>query len=270
MKKQYFRKANNIGFQGRGTLVPQPFSIGLLLGGATLVIFFLIRFFAPETFLTIVSPVLKTGMQLTAAAGAAANTDSKQALLATVDSLQSKNIELTNQNVLLTARVEELTRTLGTRTASEKGIIANVTARPPVSPYDILILDQGSTSGVAIDAFAYGPGGIPVGRISSVTEHTSRTTLFSSIGTQTAGWIGKNRVPVTIVGESAGAFSAVLPKEAGIEAGDALYVVSAGALSVGIVVSIENDPSSPNVMLRIRPYVNPFSLTVVTIEKIAR
>lgn len=270
MKKQYFRRANNLGFQGRGTLVPQHFSIGILIGAVALLIFFAIRFVAPQTFLTLVSPLLKSGTTLTAAVGGATNTESKATLLTSVTELQKKNTELTNQNIVLTTRVEDLTRLLGSRIETEKGIIAGVTARPPVAPYGVLILDQGSDSGVAADAFVYGPGGIPVGRISSVTPDSSRAGLFSLSGNTTAGWIGSQRVPVSIVGESAGAFSAVLPKDVGIAPGDGLYVVSAGSLPIGVVSSIENDPSSPNVTLRILPYVNPFSLTDVTIQRVAR
>ncbi len=267
MKKQYFRKANNIGFQGRGVTASPPFSIGLGISIMVLVLCVFIRLVAPQTFLTLVTPLITAGTRLTAAVGVATNTESTEALRAKVDTLEKEHTELSNQNTVLASKVEDLTRLLGTRITTERGILAGVVARPPVAPYGVLILDQGRDAGVEENAFVYGPGGVPMGRITQTTARSSRASLFSLTGTTTAGWVGVQRVPVNILGEGAGAFSAILPKEAGIVVGDVLYVVSGGALPIGVVSSIENDPSSPNVTLRILPYVNPFSVTDVTIDR---
>ncbi len=119
---------------------------------------------------------------------------------------------------------------------------------------------------IALGATAYGPGGTPIGTVGSVTNTSARITLYSNPGLETAAWVGDTRIPITLVGAGSGGFTATLPKTAGVTAGQGVYVAGAGAIPVGVVAKVNDDPSSPNVVLQIRPYLNPFSLTWVTIS----
>jgi cell shape-determining protein MreC len=193
--------------------------------------------------------------------------ESKASLRADRDRLTSENGTLAAQNASLASQVADLTALLGTRTEPAKGILARVLARPPVAPYDVIIVDQGTTAGVSVGAIAQGPGGTPIGTVGEADESQSRIALFSTSGLTHDGWVGASHIPVTVTGAGAGAFRAEVPKQAGVVAGDTVFLAAAGALPIGTVVQIETDPSSPSVDLDVRPYVNPFSLTWVTVSR---
>ena len=251
----------------RNGLVSGGTGIGAGILAIVIVLAAVVRFALPDVFATATKPLWNTGAFLSAHIHGATSRESKTSLLADRDRLVSQNAALTAQNAALSAQVADLTTLLGNRTEPEKGIVANVRARPPVAPYDVLITDQGSAAGVALGAEAYGPGGTPLGTVGQVSASESRITLYSTHGIQTSAWAGATHIPVTLTGAGAGAFTAQVPKEAGVKVGDGVYVTSADAVPIGTVVRIESDPSSPSVSLDVRPYTNPFSLTWVTIER---
>jgi cell shape-determining protein MreC len=172
---------------------------------------------------------------------------------------------LTEQNRTLSAKVADLTALLGSRTEAPPGIVAAVLARPPVSPYDELVLDAGEAEGVREGAAVYGNGGVPLGIVASVTAHAARVALYSAPGRETPALAGAARVPFTLVGAGAGAFTASVPRDAGVAVGDALYAGGAGSIPIGTVAAVDSDPSSPSAAIRIDPVANPFSITWVTV-----
>ncbi|HRH55963.1 MAG TPA: rod shape-determining protein MreC, partial [Candidatus Paceibacterota bacterium] len=144
-------------------------------------------------------------------------------------------------------------------------VLAGVLVRPPVSPYDTLILDQGSSAGVEAGMRAEGAGGLPIGIVESASANSSRVILYSAPGKETESWAGEARIPITLRGEGSGAMSATVAREAGIVAGDLVYVSGPGAIAIGSVVAVDNDPSSPRSRINVRPLANPFSMTWVTL-----
>jgi len=253
-------------YSTRPGLLSRRGSLATAILALVVVIVITLRFAAPTVLTVIAKPFWKSGAYLTAAAGNAISLTSKNELIKQRDAATNENVSLTAQNAALEARVADLTALLGTRSEAGPGIAAGVLARPPVAPYDVLIVDQGSADGVVEGALVHGIGGTPIGTVASVSSHSARITLYSARGIQTAAWAGATRVPVTLTGASAGAFEATLSKDAGVVAGDAVYVAASGAFPIGTVTKIESDPSSPDVALDIRPYTNPFSLTWVTID----
>jgi cell shape-determining protein MreC len=232
-----------------------------------LVIAVILRFVAPGVFSRITTPIWNIGTSLTTSVRGTATTDSKSSLRTERDQLSAENAVLAAQNATLTAQVEDLTALLGSRTEPEKGIVAGVLARPPVAPYDVLIIDQGTEAGVTVGARAFGPGGTPIGTIGEVHSRQSRIALFSTSGFKNEGWVGSGRIPLTLTGAGAGAFRATVAKQAGVIVGDSVYLPGNGASPIGTVIKIESDPSSPTVELEVRPYTNPFSTTWVTVAR---
>jgi cell shape-determining protein MreC len=226
-----------------------------------------LRLAAPGVLSRATSPLWSAGVSLTQFITAKATTESKESLRADRDRLVSENAALSAQNAALAAQVSDLTKLLGSRTEPEKAIVASVLARPPVAPYDVLIIDQGTAAGVAVGAIAMGPGGTPIGTIGEADARQSRVALYSTNGLASDGWVGPNRIPLTLTGAGAGAFRAEVPKQAGVAVGDAVYLAASGAVPIGTVIKIEEDPSSPTVDLEVRPYTNPFSLTWVTVAR---
>jgi cell shape-determining protein MreC len=232
-----------------------------------LLVLLVLRLFLPGVLSMISRPFWNVGGSLTSALHGTATTESKASLIKTRDTLTGENTALTVENAALKAKVTDLTALLGTRTETTKGVVASVVARPPVAPYDVLIIDQGSNDGVHLGAAVQGAGGTPVGTVGETDTHQSRVTLYSTRGIQTNGWVGETRIPVTLTGAGAGAFVTTVPKDTGIHVGDGVYLASAGAFPIVTVVTIETDPSSPSVVLDVHPYSNPFSLTWVTVAR---
>lgn len=245
MKTQYFRKPKRFFTPVQGV------AIAVVLG--VLFILLLIRLIVPGFFVTMFSPLWHLGNALTDAAGLEESAVSK---LARLEALEAENETLRNENRLLKAN--------GEQDALEQGIEAGVIVRPPLAPYDVLIVDSGSDDGV-FEGMRVFSRAIPVGIVESVAVQSARVVLFSSSGKTTDGWVGEKRLPITLRGSGAGAFEADIARESGVVEGDQVYLPGASAYPVGVVVKIESEPSSPRAVVSIRPFANPFTMTSVQI-----
>lgn len=260
MKKQSFRRRNSIlgGYPWLG-----PASLALLI---LVLLVAVLRFFLPGALTVALSPVWGIGNALSAGVGnTTAFFGNSVALTEERDALMRENAALLARNATLAARAQDLERLLGSRTEPVGGVVAGVLSRPPVSPYDVLIVDAGSEAGVRVGSRVDGAGGIPIGVVESVTRASARILLYSTPGHETESWVGETRMPVTLIGSGSGSMYAVVARDAGILAGDFVYVAGPGSLAVGTVVAVASDPSSPRSRIDIRPLINPFSVTWVTI-----
>lgn len=266
MKKSSFQKGSSLG---RSVRVLTPGNLrSVVIALVVIVAVVIIRFVFPGTLTHLAAPIWKAGEQTTASVGTVGNFFTDKAHLANeVDRLRTENEGLANNNALLSAQVADLTRLLGTRSSAEAGIVAGVLARPPVSPYDVLIVDAGELEGVKSGAQVFGNGGIPVGTVASMSPHNARVLLYSAPGRETAAWIGEKRTAVTLVGQGSGAFTTTVAREAGVVSGDGIYAAGPGSLPIATVLSVENDPSAPTARVRVTPITNPFSITWVSISR---
>src|SRR3989344_7766849 len=248
----------------KAPLTPARFLLGagilillLVLGG--------LRFFAPGYLDPIFAPLWQAG---NASAhfmrGLSAIFLNRVALVAERDALRAENAALRIEFENVRLREEDLEASFG-RTPSGTGILAAVISRPPISPYDVLVIDRGSESGIGAGDLALGPGGVPVGRVGSAGQTTARILLFSSFGTEEAVWVGKKHTPATLRGEGSGAFSIALPKTAPGDVGDAITLVGASGALIGTVEKIEEDPTSPTKNLFVQNALNLFSISWVRI-----
>lgn len=253
----------------RRTALLAPWSVPLIFVAlALIVLFFILRAFLPGAVAQIARPFWGAGDRATDAGGSiAAFFGDKAVIAAERDRLSAENAALANENAALRARALDLERLLGSREAAPEGILAGVLARPPVSPYDTLVIDQGEDAGVRAGAPVFGAGGIPIGTVESVAGASARVILYSAPGQVTEGWVGVNRTPVTLAGASAGAFRTNLPRESTAAVGEEVYLPGPGALPVGTVVRVDTDPSSPRAEIHVRPVVHPFSITWVTVGR---
>lgn len=229
----------------------------------------LLRLFAPNLFLQVATPFFKVSDTLAAQSNAFFSSFSDAARLATEnEKLANENTALAIENQTLVqkfANVETLL-SVGTTLKEVPGILAPVVARPPISPYDTLVLAEGSKSGVTIGMEAFGESNVPIGIVSSVLTDFSHVTLFSAPGVSTNGSVGHANVPLTLVGAGAGTFYASVAREANIAVGDIVFVFGPGQRPIGSVVRIDNNPLSPGVILRIQPAQNPFGISWVVVR----
>jgi cell shape-determining protein MreC len=261
MKRPYSHKRN---------LPRSVWGFGIAIGAVVILGAF--RLLIPGAFIALSSPLWNSGSSLTTGIGGVfAGFGDKQKLSAQNKNLEAEIQTLQAQNDVLTTRTQDLTKLLGGQTSTNdtanKGIPAGVLARPPESPYDTLIVAEGQSDGVSLNAQVYSAGGIPLGTIKHVTAHTAQVSLYSSPDRSTDGWAGESRIPMTLVGQGSGSFDATVPKASTISIGDSVYVPGPGALPIGTVVKVDVDPSSPNSVIHIQPLVNLFSVTWVLIRR---
>lgn len=244
MKTRYSRRTHSLS----------PLAaLGLGVAVVILLMGFLLRVVFPGALVALSAPLFSFGTYLSGIIQLPGNS---AALTARVADLEQQNKTLAEENATLAKRLGDQGETTG--------IIAGVIARPPQSPYDALIIGAGTNDGVGA-GMRVEVSGVPVGSVESATAQSARVALSSSPGRDTEGWIGKSNVPVTLHGEGAGAFSADIPKDAPVVEGDMVYVPGPGALPVGTVTKIITEASSPRAVLHIRPSINPFTTTWVSI-----
>lgn len=257
MKKSSFRRHNiglvSPGMRSAGAIV---LVIVLILG--------LIRFFAPGAFVAMVSPLWKIGSAVDGVFKRTGDSFGNPRELALErDVLRNDNEDLLRQLELANAQIADMGALVGD-TGSESAIVG-IMAYPPVAPYDVLILSAGSDAGMQAGRIVYGTGGTPLGVITEVHDNSSRASLFSEAGRETAGWAGENRIPVALVGTGAGTFRVTVSKDTGLVVGDVVYLPGPGARPVGTISRIDTDPASPDANVHVFPYVNPFSLPYVLV-----
>jgi len=224
------------------------------------------RALLPEPFLRATAPLLAVGTALSDFfADLRAQFADTSLLRRERDDLMREKDSLARENLALVAKIEDLTQFLGKEPAPPLGIIAGILTRPPESPYDTLVIAAGATSGVSPGMRVLAPGGTPLGFVETAFTSIARVTLYSAPGQSLSAWVGRERVAMTLKGKGGGAFTALVPKDAGVVLGDLVYVAGGGALPVGRVREVGTDLSSPIATLSITPLVNLFSLTWVTL-----
>lgn len=246
----------------RNGLIPGGGAIAAIVLVILILVLVALRAFLPDAFTALAMPLWSFGQAAANAEGNFASLFGNAGDLARQrDVLLSENQAINEENRALRGQVADLTKLeLGTTTPTGR-ILAGVLARPPVSPYDTLVVAAGKADGVRAGAFAYGPGNVPLGTVARVADHSATVELFSLGGLQTTAWAGEKRIPLTLVGKGGGAFTATVPSATAIQPNDIVYVPGPGALPVGTVVKVESNPSSPTDTLDIAPYTNLFSLT---------
>lgn len=254
MKKLSFRR-HNVSF-----ISPSVRSIGAVVL-AIVILLWLVRLIFPGAFVALVSPLWSLGSSITDGIGSTVSSFGDPRVLT-----QERDLLLA-ENAALAARIRAAEIQIADMgaVATGEGILAGVLARPPVAPYDVLILAAGSDDGIVANLLVYGEGGTPIGVVTESSRSSSRVSLFSEAGRESQGWAGEERIPVTLVGKGSGTFSLSVAKDAGLSVESEVYLPGPGAIPVGIIRRIDTDPASPDASVHVFPYANPFSLTYVRV-----
>lgn len=249
MKTQFSRRASTF-------LTGHRLALTVLAGVVVLLI--LLRIIFPSFFYGIFTPLWQVGDTLTHTLGIGES----------VEEVRAERDHLRDENETLTAQIRNLTseQALDEILPTGKGVTVNVLSRPPVSPYDVLIISGGTKDGIESGAMVYAMGGVPVGLVQDAGLRESRVVLYSSPLYATEGWVGEERNPITVVGAGAGAVEANLAHDVPVVAGDIVYLPGPGGIPYGAVVQVVEQASSPQKAVHIRPYINPFTLTRVVVN----
>lgn len=238
---------------------------GLALLGFVLVVV-VVRVTMPGAISSLLAPISYAGTGLAnGVAGVGSMVTGPAALESELAEARAYGASMEEQNRVLRARVQDLENLLGDRVDPPKGILAGVIAKPPQSPYDALLIDQGTDAGVAVGAQVTSNGGIPIGKIASVTARSARVTLYSAPEVVTEAWIGDGRTPLTMTGTGAGTYAARAPREAVIATGNLAYVPGPGSVPIATVSRIDSDPADPSVTVHLKSLSNPFTISWVMV-----
>jgi len=232
-----------------------------------IVIIIAIRFLLPSMFMgfftAIARPFWRMEFSLSSGQLSSAETllSANQDLLRKLDEANVKSQSIT----ALIAENEQLKALMG-RASTTDLILAAVIQKPPMAPYDELILDAGTNLGFEVGDMVYAADRVPVGKISSVMSNSSRVLLFSSSGQSFNVFIGKSNNPAMAIGKGGGHYSAELPRSVNISEGDIVGVPSLKSNLFGIVDATVADPSQPFQTILFSAPINIYELRWVLVE----
>ncbi len=196
---------------------------------------------------------------------------SKQSLIENTErltrELESAQIALLDREILLEEN-ETLKEQFSRFEDKDSRLIAAVLSIPPQSVYDTAIIDVGEAEGVRQGDLALS-GSVALGTIQKVFRHTSRVEFFSTAGKKMSVSIlhNKTTVPAEVIGEGAGSYSSLLPKEVSISVGDQVIMSDLSPLIFARVEAIENNPADSFQTIRFRNPVSFQSLRFLEIRK---
>jgi len=145
-------------------------------------------------------------------------------------------------------------------------VTASVLTHPPQTPYDVLVLDAGSSDGVNIGDKVYLPEGPVLGLISDTFSKNSRLKLYSSSGESNPGILERGGVPIEILGQGGGNFKIILPRDTEVEIGDRILSAGIEADLLAVVEDIRLQPTDSFKEVLAKSPTNIFTLRFVFIR----
>jgi cell shape-determining protein MreC len=264
MKKLLPRKRNN---------VPLAY-IGIGILGVVLLALAFSRAAVPEPVVeaghAVARPVWSLQDNLSGAVfGAVAVLDSKQSLFEENNRLHDEVSRLRREafaTKLLREENRQLRRLLG-RTYGEEGLAASVLVRPPITPYDTIVIDVGEAEGVHEGDVVVVEGGLAVGAVGKSLAHTATVALFSAPGRETQVLIqtASGTVPVLAEGLGGGGFEAHIARDAGIAAGDPVLLPLVEPVVFAEVEAVSADPADAVLKVLFRSPINVNALRFVKV-----
>jgi len=190
--------------------------------------------------------------------------------------LINRNIELEQELMSLRLKTfdydvvvqenESLKNNLG-RAPETSNIFSKVLSKPPVSPYDTLVLDVGSIDGVVLGSKVYTSNNIIIGLIKNVTSKTSLVELFSSSNQEQELMLARTGAFFAINGRGGGNLQLEVPKDTDVMWGDTFVYPGLKTSVVGSVYYIDSSSQSSFKTVYIRLLANIFEVKSVFIEK---
>lgn len=198
---------------------------------------------------------------------------SKQDLAAENQALRDQNARLTVRAALYDEAVAERDRIYERfgRDVATSGTLARIIAAPSRSPYDVIIIDAGSSEGIKTGDEAWFDATLMLGTVESASEHAARVRLFSSPGIETGVQIGTTTTAIfAAVGSGGGSFEVSVPKDIPVDIGDALMMPNEGHGALGFVrETLAHDADSFQTVRAVLP-INLFEAREVLIRSTDR
>lgn len=144
---------------------------------------------------------------------------------------------------VITEENKELRSLLGA--TSSPSVLAGIIARPPYSPYDIVLIDKGARDGVLSGAPVYYGSNMVLGYVRVVYEQYSLVTLFSSPNVESTVYVFGPNIFATAYGEGGGTIRMSIPQGIVVKEGDTVILPSLAGGVLGTVSVVQSIPTEP-------------------------
>jgi cell shape-determining protein MreC len=145
-------------------------------------------------------------------------------------------------------------------------VLAAVLKRPPVSPYDELIIDIGEDMQVSTSSLVYTVGNVVIGRVIDVLSNTSKVKLYSSPGEKLNVLIGTSHTPVAATGRGGGHYEGQVSRESGVREGDVVMSSQLNDRPLAVVTNVFSDPAETFETILFASPVNVYQLKWVVVR----
>ncbi len=179
-----------------------------------------------------------------------------------ISSLKLKEVDYD----LIAKENQDLKNQLGRKTVSDR-IASRILSKPPISPYDTLVIDTGSTEGVSLGDKVFSAENIIVGIVTNVTPHTSLVRLFSSGGEKQESILSRTGTSFVLVGNGGANLFVEVPKDTDVLWGDVFVYPGISASTIGTVYYIDTNSQSSFKTVYIRVPGNVFTTKWVFVER---
>jgi len=153
------------------------------------------------------------------------------------------------------------------RVDKQSFILSAILSKPPVSLYDTLVVDAGSSSGVLSGAKVYADTTVLIGTVAQVYAKTSLVQLFSTAGETVQVSVSGKNLATEATGRGGGNFEMTFPHDVDIPKGTEVTTPGVTPYLVGIVDDVISDARDPLQKVLLRSPVNMQELKFVEVEK---
>lgn len=170
----------------------------------------------------------------------------REQLLLQIRSLEHKVLEREGAEATLAMVLEEnesLRQLLGS--SSSTRIAAGIIARPPHTPYDVVLIDKGQIDGIRSQTPVYYGENNLLGFVGKVFQEHALVTLISTPNIETSVYIYGPDIFVTAYGMGGGAIKLVVPQGVIVEEGNIVVAPSIEGGLIGTIERVESKPTEP-------------------------
>lgn len=127
----------------------------------------------------------------------------------------------------------------------EKRVVAGIIGRPNALPYDVIVIDKGSTDGVILDAPVYIGDDRVIGIVQKVFADSAVVELITTPGFSTSVFVIGPDIYTTAVGLGGGQLRIGVPQGIPLAQGDPVVIPSVRSGIYGTISHIESLPTRP-------------------------
>jgi cell shape-determining protein MreC len=151
------------------------------------------------------------------------------------------------------------------RSDESGGVASAVLVHPPQTAYDALIIDSGRAQGIQVGARVILSEGVELGEVESVSARQSVVKLYSTPGAKTNAILERGDIPVIILGEGAGNFKLILPRDLAVEVGDRIISTDINSRLIAVVEDVSQRPTDSFKVALAKGPANIFNIRFVLV-----